>query len=65
VKLKSQELIAVDVLFKAYPMVPLSCRPIWPDGTFQLTFATLVSFPWNFFISREAGTAERRYEKER
>jgi hypothetical protein len=24
-----------------------------------------VSFPWNFFISREAATAERRYEKER
>jgi hypothetical protein len=26
VKLKSQNPIAVDVLFKAYPMVPLSCR---------------------------------------
>jgi hypothetical protein len=24
-----------------------------------------VSFLWNFFISREAATAERRYEKER
>ncbi len=27
VKLKNQEPIAVDALFKAYPMVPLSCRP--------------------------------------
>jgi hypothetical protein len=28
--------IAVDVLFKAYPMVPLSCiDPIWSDGTFN------------------------------
>ncbi len=25
----------------------------------------LVAFLWNFFISREAATAERRYEKER
>jgi hypothetical protein len=24
-----------------------------------------VSFQWNFFISREAATAERRYEKEK
>jgi hypothetical protein len=24
--------VAVDVLFKAYPMVPLSLRSIWPDG---------------------------------
>jgi hypothetical protein len=26
VKLKNQKHVAVDVLFKAYPMVPLSCR---------------------------------------
>jgi hypothetical protein len=25
----------------------------------------IVAFLWNFFISREAATAERRYEKER
>jgi hypothetical protein len=37
-KFKNQKYIpvAVDVLLKAYPMVPLSCKiadPIWPDGT--------------------------------
>ncbi len=38
-KLKNQKPIAVDVLFKAYPMVPLSCTvdPIWPDDTFKVT----------------------------
>ncbi len=35
VKLKNQKPIAVDALFKAFPMVPLSWTvdPIWLDGT--------------------------------
>ncbi len=33
VKLKNQKPIAVDVLFKAYPMVSLSCRSNLTDGT--------------------------------
>jgi hypothetical protein len=40
VKFKKSKSKAVHVLFKAYPMVSLSCTvdPIWPDGTFN---------PWN------------------
>ncbi len=36
-KIKIKKPVAVDVLFKAFPMVPLSCTvdPIWPDGTFK------------------------------
>jgi hypothetical protein len=34
-KLKLKKPIAVDVLFKAYPMVPLSCRSNLADGTFK------------------------------
>ncbi len=33
--------IAVDVLFKAYPMVPLSCRSNLVDGTFKFIFCRL------------------------
>ncbi len=42
--------IAVDVLFKAYPMVPLSCR--WPDGTFKgpVYWRCFVLFPFRFFV---------------
>ncbi len=36
VKFKNQKSIAVDVLFKAHLMVPISrVDPIWPDGTFK------------------------------
>jgi hypothetical protein len=35
-KIKNQKPLAVDVLFKAYPMVPLSCRFNRTDGTFKL-----------------------------
>ncbi len=40
-EIKNQKPIAVEVLFKAYPMVPLSCRSIWPDGTFSDPFVTI------------------------
>ncbi len=32
---KLKKLIAVDVLFKAYPMVHSHADPIWPDVTFK------------------------------
>ncbi len=35
----------------------------WPKPTFFRSLS--VSFLWNIFISREAATVERRYEKER
>ncbi len=35
-KIKNQKPMTVDVLFKAYPIVPLSCRFNRPDGTFKL-----------------------------
>ncbi len=35
-KIKNQKPLTVDVLFKAYLMVPLSCRFNRPDGTFNL-----------------------------
>ncbi len=35
-KIINQKPITVDVLFKVYPMVPLSCRFNRPDGTFKL-----------------------------
>jgi hypothetical protein len=37
----------------------------WSLFEFFRKFADIVLFLWNFFISREAATAERRYEKER
>ncbi len=37
--LKNLKTIAVDVHFNAYPMVPLSCRSIWLDGTFKWSLA--------------------------
>jgi hypothetical protein len=38
---------------------------IIPRWNLMLSFYMVVSFLWNFFISREAATAEWRYEKER
>jgi hypothetical protein len=35
VKLKNQKHIAIDVHFKAYPIVPPHVDPIWPDGSFK------------------------------
>jgi hypothetical protein len=32
IQIKNQKPIAVDLLFKAYPMVPLSCRSILAGG---------------------------------
>ncbi len=29
--------MAVDILSEAYPMIPISCRSIWPDGTFKIS----------------------------
>ncbi len=40
-KLKNQKPIVVDVLFKAYPMVPLSCSSNLADGTFNARQAGL------------------------
>jgi hypothetical protein len=39
--------IAVDVLLKGYPMLPLSCRSIWPDSTFK---------PAQIFFNNTVGT---------
>ncbi len=36
-EIKKSKNIAVDVLLKAYPMVPLSCRSNLADGTFKET----------------------------
>ncbi len=35
-KKKKKKPRAVDVLFKAYPMIPLHADPIWPDSTFKV-----------------------------
>jgi hypothetical protein len=50
VKLKNQKPIAVDVLFKAYPMVPHTCiDPIWTDGTFKVLEEEMTSVPLMLF----------------
>ncbi len=53
-KLKNQKPIAVDVLFKAYPMVPLSCR-YYLAGRY-----IYVSLLHSSFLSKEAASATTR-----
>jgi hypothetical protein len=48
-KLKNQKPVVVDVLFKAYPMVPLSCMQIQSDRMLPL------------HISLFAGNSEDQY----
>jgi hypothetical protein len=50
--------MAVYVLFKAYPMIPLSADPVLPDGTFKkeilTTFIKCLFKYLNFFLANLA-----------
>ncbi len=56
------------VISDGIPAVPRNRKPrnsVPNPSVEEKTTIEAVSFLWNFFISREAASAERRYEKER
>jgi hypothetical protein len=55
---KSFEIAWISVSFSIIPFSSANCK-------LQVMIILNVAFLWNFFISKEAATAERRYEKER